>query len=1500
MPHKTRLEIICAEAQRFPEPPTEAAAELDDLRAAALELASGLAPLPERRSLRSFAYRWRSLEAALQFLLDRVQAPEPGTVSDDFRWFQENIRLLRNALQDTAELGGVFKRAPQVRTGIGVIVPRMMAVAEGYLAKVEYRIDALAFASYVDAFQNTMPLNVEEVWSLVLCLKLALLEEVAPRAVRLLKNPGGDYGVADCIRSLHHIGRASWKEVLEPVILVDRLLREDPAHAYPAMDLESREYYWHAVANLATHSGLSELDVSRQVLALAREASHHSRRNGTNPRVVARQAHVGYYLVGEGLPTLQRKTGFRPPFRQRIAAWMRRHPDAYYLSGIPLATLAMMAAVLLLVIGRSAPPVPLLLAIAALLLPCSQTAVELMNWLTISLVPVRILPKLDFSAGIPGHCITMVAVPALLLSEAQVRRLVQDLEVRYLGNRDANLHFALLTDLPDGQGPGREDDPLVALCADLITNLNQKYAGQGLGSFLLLHRHRVYNPREGVWMGWERKRGKLMDFYRLLRQQYDSFPVKTGDLTLLPRVRFVITLDADTELPRGSAQRMIGALAHPLNQAVIDPRRNVVVAGYGILQPRVGVSVRSATSSRLANIYSGQTGLDIYTRAVSDVYQDLYGEGIFTGKGICDVDAVLQVLDHRFPENALLSHDLVEGAYVRAGLASDIELIDDYPSHYSAYNRRKHRWMRGDWQVTEWLLPRVLDATGRMARNPISLVSRWKILDNLRRSLVDPATFLLLLLGWIALPGSPLRWTAAALVLMFFPSWFQSGFALLRAARRRDLAMARGGLSAAYAGSIAVLLRLTFLVYQTLLSLDAIVRVVVRRLVTRRGLLEWETAAEAELGNGRRTVVDRYLDWTPAVAIGVGLLLWAVRPLALLGAVPILLLWLCSRPLAAWLNQPPRTAHYEISAEDRVLLRRIALRTWRYFAEWSNEEHHFLIPDNVQEDPFRIAHRTSPTNLGLLVNARQVACELGYITVPEFADLTSRTLATIEILPKYRGHLFNWYDTCTLAPPPPRFVSSADSGNLVAALWSLQQGCLQRLRRPLLQSSLLQGFLDYLLESAPPASAACALARKVQRHASPTDWLQQFRLLAYVIPPDPEPLAGDAHGKSDRQWSSQQARLRHQSVTQTARSYCPWLLPEFSSLRENPELHLKPGDEDLPLEALPAFMDSASARLAGAVESVPPEQQAVYRSFQALLVEARQNATRLIQDLRKIAAKAGQIANDMDFGFLFNRWRKLLSVGFDVESQRLHGACYDLLASEARLALFVAIAKEETPQEAWFVMGRPHALYCDRPVLLSWTGTMFEYLMPTLWMRSYPDTLLERSRAAAVRSQQVYAARKRIPWGISESAYAKRDEAGNYQYRAFGLAPLALHQDDSDALVVSPYSTLLALTVDTEAGLRNLRRISKEGWLGMYGLYEAADYTPTLRSARRHPYELVRCWMAHHQGMSLLAIANLFHDSVVQRWFHNHPRVRATELLLQEKPVAGLRLQRGQPSDAAA
>jgi cyclic beta-1,2-glucan synthetase len=1481
MQRNSNFATVSNEAEALPQA-SLGSGDRDFLRARASEFAQTLVWLPNTPSSETFPERCAILERAYPPIFAALQKPVRSTaISDDSRWLYDNERLLATEVQSTVGELRSKMHVPHVRTPDGTVSPRALALARGYLRTVGYEFVEQEFVCFVETFQETTVLQSQELRLLVPSLKLLLLERIAVSAKRIIRNPADDsQNVGVAVRSLQDVGHTPWKETLETLVVIDRILRRDPAGAYGQMDSEGREYYRKRITFLAEHSDCPEVKVAERVLALAEQAGS---RTHTNPRIALRESHVGYYLVDQGKRLLEKEVGFRTPFKQKVQRFLKDHPDEFFVVGIAVVTLAITSVAALWLTEYLNSLAFILLALLILLLPSSQSAVQLMNFLVTSILPPEILPKLDFEDVVPDDCVTMVAVPSLLLSENQVRGLVENLEVRFLGNHDPNIHFALLTDLPDSREPAREDSPLVTLCSSLIEKLNEKYASRKMGSFFLFHRHRVYNPREKVWMGWERKRGKLLDLNKLLRGLYDSFPVKVGDLSVLPEVRFVITLDSDTELPRGTAQRLIGTLAHPLNQAIVDPEKNIVVAGYGILQPRVGVSVQSTARSRLAAIYAGETGFDIYTRAISDAYQDLYGEGSFTGKGIYEVDSILRVLDKRFPRNSLLSHDLIEGAYARAGLASDIEVIEDYPSHYSAWNRRKHRWLRGDWQIAGWLFPMVPSESLERVPNPISLLSRWKIFDNLRRSLVEPATFLLLVAGWF-LFGEPWQWTVAALLILFLPTLFQFFVDLVRAISHLRLSGVRDSIAGFFTASVNVVFTLIFLPHQMLLSLDAVVRALVRRFVTQRRLLEWETAAEAELATQRRGPVDIYLNWTPVLALGIAVLVWAIRPHALPVAIPICVLWASSKLVAYWLNQSPIPARKKASSGDVRFLRETALRTWRYFAEFSTAEHHWLIPDNVQEEPFVVAARVSPTNIGLLLNARQVACEFGYLTAPELAERTKHTLETISGLRKYRGHLLNWYDTRTLESLAPRFVSSVDSGNLLASLWTLQQGALECLRQPVLQPCLAEGFLDYLRLLA----RLRVLPRKVVsnfEHQSSTDqWLTSI----LSVPEDLFARAAesaDAGQLETAKWFMEEAGARLASIRKAVCEYAPWFSPEYAEFRSDPALNAKLLDT-VSLEQLPEFIEKLTTRVNWAAHSGRDEQRRLGARFLDHLLAARENALRLISGFQELAAMADQLAEQMDFTFLVNARRKLLSVGFDTDHNRLEPACYDLLASESRTAAFVAIAKEDVPQETWFLLGRAHTLDEGRPVLLSWSGTAFEYLMPSLWMRTYYNTLLERSRVAAVRSQQMYGDRKGVPWGISESAHAKLDDAGNYGYYAFGLPHLALHKGEVDSLVISPYSTLLGLSIDPEAAVANLRRMAGMGWVGSYGFYEGADYSAGRRRFWRSNYQIVRCWMAHHQGMSMLALANFLDDNVVQKWFHAEPRVQASELLLHEKPVA--------------
>jgi len=1476
-PHTQVEGIVGEEERKFST--AGSAEEVIPVRNAGAEFAATLSWLPERSSVEAFEPRGEKLTRKLKTLVDRIDAAYTQTPdSVDLLWLRTNGQQFSSMARGLInEFGSLTLPVVSYKSDI---LPRVLAIAQGFLDEVGTTFSKSEFTEFCRAFEQTTPLQFHEIGSLLPALKFVLIERIAILGsyyLRDIKHPPSE-SVIPLIKSFQHVAQASWKDDLESLIPFDEVLLQDPAGAYELMDFDSRNSYRERVSQIARRSDLTEVEVAKEALKLARKAQ---KRGSDDPRIAQRESHIGYYLVAEGATTLGYKVGYHPDFSERFRANLRAHPDEFLLVGVALLTFLIVTGILWLLTPPYTPLPTVLLSMLILLLPSSQAAVQLMNYLTTNLLRPTSLPKLDFSEAVPSDCTTLVAIPTLLLSEKQVRHLVEELEVRYLGNHDPNIHFAIVSDLPDSPYPAPEDDELVELCSKLIIDLNQRYSAKHSGTFLHLHRHRVYNPREKGWMGWERKRGKLLDLNQLLRGYFDSFPVKIGDLSILRKVRFVITLDSDTELPRGSAHRMIGALAHPLNQAIIDRDKNVVVAGYGILQPRVDISVQCTTRSRLANIFAGETGLDPYTRAISDVYQDLYGEGSFTGKGIYEVDTMFRVLYGRFPRNSLLSHDLIEGAYARVGLTTDISVIEDYPTHYSAYSRRKHRWLRGDWQIVEWLTDTVPDESGARVKNPISLVSRWKIFDNLRRSLVEPATCALLLYAWFV-TDHPVIWTLAAICILFVPAWVELGFGFVRALIARDLGVARDAVNTLFAANFTVLLTLTLLAHQTLLSLDAVARALVRRLVTRERLLEWETAAEAELGKNR-TPIDRYIDWMPLFAVALGVLIWFAHHHAFWAACPVIALWACSKPLALWLNSSPVEAAPETRRGDSRLLHKSALYIWRYFAEFSNEEHNWLVPDNVQGDPLKVTASISPTNVGLLLNARQVAVEFGYITVPEMVELTNKTLTTVDRMEKYRGHLMNWYDTQTLQPKPPFFISSVDSGNMVASLWTLRQGCLDLLHRPLLSENLAQGLFDHLQVLVGLRAIRKKVPSSFESNIEKGGWLKAILTLPDNALDQPKTLTKPERA-GEVAWFKNQAAERIKNVRHIVRNYVPWLLPEFAELRA--EVFGKRPIEQVPLERLADWIAEFERHLDQKLQTAKNGNRAVAEEFMKLLAEARENTLELVTALRKIGRHAEEIADAMDFTFLVDKQRLLMSVGFDAGSKELQPYFYDLLATEPRTAVFVAIAKEDVPQEAWFRLDRPFASDRGRPVLVSWTGTMFEYLMPSIWMRSYRNTLLDRACAAAVRSQQEYATEKGIPWGISESACARINEAGDYHYEAFGVPTLALKKSESDPLIISPYSTFLALNVDRKNALANLKRMESLGWFGPYGFYEASDFTARRRRFRRLRWELVRSWMVHHQGMSLLSLANFLSGNVVQRWFHSHMRVKASELLLQEKSVA--------------
>jgi cyclic beta-1,2-glucan synthetase len=1460
-------------------------------------------PCPE-----AFEKKWRSASDALTRACDwLLQLVTRGSrLATGAKPLLDSSFMLRMALEESHDGLKRARKLPLIANLEFGRVPRAWALAESLLGALDFDFDERSLSIFIQAAQENAPLTSDEVWVLKSFLQFALLERIGAIAARLISSnkgqtdgtkllldAGKDY-LSILVRSLGLIADLDWKEVFETINQTDRILRDDPAEAYSRMDFESRQAYRQSVAELASRSRWSEQEIAQKAVALARKAQNAGTQD---PRARERRSHVGFYLLGEGNRLLQAIIGYRPSLPARLRESVLRHPHIFYFLGIGVITGGVITAILHSASGLGVEPsLALALALALLLLlPAAECAVAIANQLSAATVRPKVLPKLDFSKGIPAESSTMVVVPMLLISEAQVRKAVRDLEIRYLANRGPNLYFALLTDVPDSAEQFDERDQLAGFCSSLIEDLNRKHGSwRNAGSFFLFHRHRSYNPAEQRWMGWERKRGKLLDFNSLLLADSDSFPVKVGDLSVLKHVRYVITLDLDTQLPRDSARRLVGALAHPLNRAVIDPQANTVVEGYGILQPRVEISIDSAARSRLASLFSGDTGFDIYTRAVSDVYQDLFGEGTYAGKGIYEVSTFQTALKHRFPTNTLLSHDMIEGAYARAGLVSDVEVIDDYPSHFSTFCRRKHRWVRGDWQIIFSLLPRVADYFGETARNPLTFISRWKIVDNLRRSLTEFATLVLLVCGWLVFPGRAAYWTLAALGTIALPTYFEFALSIARAGGGLFTKAFWRNLGSNFSTANAHLFfRLAFLCHQSLVMLDAVIRTLVRIAITHKRLLEWETAAESEAMTERKSPVENYLDWTVLLSLAIGVAIAVFRPSSLIVASPLLVLWASSKYLGEWLNRPPRRrGRTRIRPRDEALLRDATLRTWRFFREYSHAGENWLIPDIVGEAPPRVAHRTSTTNLGLLLNARLGAYDLGFLTLEEFATETERTFDTIDQMPKHNGHLFNWYDNQSLEAVRPRFVSTVDNANLVCCLWTLASGCREIAKQRLFRRELWQGIQDHVhilsnilgesSEDQTLHSAIELLDDRVRTLDTPElPWLGALPQLGIELTAFERKLA-DAAAPDEAKWWAHELLDRVTSLERMVENFAPWLLPQFAKYCEGSDIQVRLGD--LTLGTAPKIHAELDRNVEkrGSVEDTGSEAARTAGFLRSALSRSAALSEAALSRLSGLAHRSDSLAKEMDFKFLYNPKKKLLSIGYEVEENRVSPYYYDLLASEARAAYFVAIARGDIPQESWFQLSRSHTIYKRESMLVSWTGTMFEYLMPLLWMKPYPNTMLLNSARAAVRAQRKYT-RGRAPWGISECACNERDPAGiDYRYHAFGVPGLALNPGNRHDLVISPYSTFLALMVDAASAMRNLKWMEKRGWLGPCGFYEAGDFTPS-RIASGQEFGIVRCWMAHHQGMSFVAATNILADSPMQRRFHAEPLVAATERLLHER-----------------
>ncbi|MCC7003361.1 MAG: hypothetical protein IT357_14485, partial [Gemmatimonadaceae bacterium] len=1342
--------------------------------------------------------------------------PAGDWLLDNFHVIREHAGQVRDNLPE-----GYFRELPLLTQGALAEYPRIYEIAITLISHSEARIDLDNVDVFVGAYQEHLDLSLGELWAIPAMLRLGLLESVRRMTLRTLQRLdeveaadvwtqrilgeaalGADamHGalaafveaghpltptfvsrllqqlrasagavpplvgieqwlaeegmgpteassraaerlaltalvMANSIMSLRSIGPRDWRQFVEHQSVVDRMLRADPSGDYAHMTFATRDAYRHAVERMARDSEVGEREVAERVVRHAQQVD-----------APTRQQHIGYWLVDDGVTQFEATLEYRPPPALRARRWLRRHPNLVYGGGIAMGT-AVALSFLLAASGPLARAQWLPVAFVGFLL-AFDIAVNVMGQLVTTFLPPDLLPRLDFAKeGVPESSRTAVVIPTMFGSVAAVDEALSGLEVQYLANRGAHLHYALLSDYTDA--PTRTcstDDAILTAAHRGIEALNARYAPATSDAFYLFHRDRLWNPQEGVWMGWERKRGKLAEFNRFLRHEASShFSAIVGDVTALRASRYVITLDADTVLPPDEAAALIGTIAHPLNRPVFDPVRSRIVEGFGILQPRVGISLESAQRSRFAAVHSGHPGVDPYTTAVSDVYQDLYGEGSYTGKGIYDVDLFETATHGRFPENTLLSHDLIEGNYARAGLVTDLTVFDDYPAHYLTFWRRRHRWIRGDWQLLRWLTGTVPGPSGP-ERNRLSLLARWKILDNLRRSVVELALLAFLVLGWWLLPDLAWRWTTLGLLAAAAPWIVAMSIALVAPSRDKSL---RVYYAAVWRDAITSVQQLTlavvFLPQQAWLAADAITRTLWRLAVSRRHLLEWQPAALAEQTT-RRSLSRAWRTMWPAVVVPILGFVWLLQsgesvdaarlthplfPVALLVA-----LWSTAPFVAYGMSLPHERRAAPFTDADRETTRRYARDHWAFFDTFTTEATGWLTPDNVQEDPERVvAMRTSPTNIGLHLIAIVSAYDHGFIPLTEMVERLERTMGRVTALPRFRGHLFNWYALPEGTVLEPAYVSTVDSGNLAGHLIALR-----------------------------PACRAFAALPHAEAHA----------------------------------------------------------------------------------------------------------------------VAAR---------LESLAERAESLALGMDFAFLFDPAVKLFRIGYNTSTHQYDVSTYDLLASEARLASFIAIAKHDVGPEHWFHLGRGLTRADGHAALVSWSGSMFEYLMPLLVMRAFHDTLLGRTYEGALARHIGYAADRGVPWGVSESAYNLRDRHLTYQYRAFGVPDLALQRGLVDDLVVAPYASALAMAIDPGRAIANLTLLESMGAYGAFGFVDALDWT---RPSGDRAYAVVRCHMSHHIGMSLVAFTNALLNDVWQERFHADPMVRAASLLLDERVPRRLEFQQPQ------
>lgn len=1138
--------------------------------------------------------------------------------------------------------------------------------------------------------------------------------------------------MGNSITSIKNIQRINFVDIFEEINQVDEILNQDPAGVYSKMDYKTKIYYRNAIKEVANKTKISEIYIAKKCLELAKQSS-------------GKKAHIGYYLVDEGntelLEILQNKKIKKLPKGQKLGMYI-------FLKVV--ISLIISLALGLYIFNQIHSIWAFILTTLLVYVPVEIIFIQIVQYVLSKIIKPKLIPKLDFQNGVPKESATFVVIPTIIKNKEKIDEMFKKLEVYYLANKSENIYFALLGDVSASQKQVEDfDEEISKYGLEVSKKLNEKYPDETFPKFHFIYRKRVWNEKEECYLGWERKRGLLNQFNEyILQNSKNEFRVNTIDLNKLPKIKYVITLDADTELVLNTGLELIGAMAHILNKPEIE--EGAVRRGYGIIGPRVGISLEEANKSIFTKLYSALPGTDSYTNAISDIYQDNFEEGIYTGKGIYDLEVFSEVLKDEIPENTVLSHDLLEGSYLKCGLASDIMLMDGFPTSYMAYRTRISRWTRGDWQILNWIFGRIKDKNGNKKKNPLNLISKYKILNNLVKSTFEIISLILL----IYLITLKYFWRAKiwpvvliSIVAITIPSIIEL---VNRIIYKKEGEVGKRTFYKSISSTSASILRgiisLGLLPDKAYTMVKAIGKTIYRMCKSKKHLLEWTTAEEAE--KQEKTDLFSYNKnmWFNLLSGAILLATVAIFDRYNIFLITIGILWIITPSVMKYIsskNKKEKAIDY-LKEQEKQYLYEVGKRTWGFFKEYITEKTNYLPPDNYQEDrKDKIVYRTSPTNIGLGILAVAASYDLGFENLEDTISLLSKMMDTVSKLTKWNGHLYNWYDIKTLKPLSPKYVSTVDSGNFIGYLYTLKQ------------------FLEEIKNK-----------NKLDKH---------------------------------------------------------------NTFKEREETAVK----------------------------------------QELNVDIESKIDTMLENI-------DNIVNNADFSYLYCKESRIFSIGFNIEEGSLTPSYYDLLASEARQASLIAIAKKDVPAKHWYSLSRTLTTLNKYKGLISWSGTMFEYLMPNINIPKYPGSLISESSEFAIMSQQEYSKKLNMPWGISEAAFNLKDLNNNYQYKAFGVPWLGLKRGLADEMVTSSYGTILAINDAPIETVENLKKLEKEGMFNKYGFYESIDYTLSrLRKGERAA--VIKTYMAHHQGLILLSLDNLFNNNILQKRFMQNPEMEAVKILLEER-----------------